>query len=241
MDTETMKDFFGRFWTMVVSMAGLVGLYLGAVQVDLTWAFWAVIGLAAVGTSVSPIRRWVADTRARIRSYPAMEAESASLRDQLEALEKELADARASADERYAAGLNEGAARIVGTIMSADAKPPTIIALAERNGAVALVARYDGSRPDRRLRFTVVASGSGEIKGAVGVLNVDESRRVAYLKCIDAISHQFWSHLEQRMAYDSSAPKGIELVRYIYNGDRLIVDEVALTEAVEPAHPEGEK
>lgn len=234
-----MKDFLGRFWAMAVSLAGLVGLYLGAVAVKLTWAFWAVVGLAVVASAVTPIRKWLTETRAVLRSHPALETEIASLRSQLASLRDELAEARESAHSQYLAGLDEGAARIVGTVLSADVAPPRILGIAERSGVVTLVGRYQGPTLARRARFTVVASGTGEAKGAVAVHEIDEPRKLVYLKCVDPISQQFWTHLEQRMAYDSTAPKEVELVRYVHTGDQLVVDEVVAAEAVEPTHSEG--
>ncbi|MEU5725050.1 hypothetical protein ABZ783_24965 [Micromonospora sp. NPDC047738] len=236
-----MKDFIGRFWALVVSLAGLVGLYLGAVAVKLTWAFWAVVAVAVAAAAVPGVRQWLSDTRTALRDHPALKAEIASLGEQVASLTEQLAAARESAEDQYAAGLVEGSARILATALSSYTIPPRIVGIAHRHGSITLVARFDDPEPDRRVRFTVVASGTGEVKGAVRVQEIDRSRKRIYLECVEATSQQFWAHLEQRAAYDSTAPKGTELVRYIHTGKKLILDDVVATEAVETVQAEAEK
>ncbi|MGW5011277.1 hypothetical protein ACWEOR_04045 [Micromonospora chalcea] len=209
-----MTDYLKRFWTVAVSLAGIVGLYLGAVQVDLVPAFWIVMGLSALIALVWTGGNALIEMVTRVRNYPRLLERAARLQTEVEALSGAIEANKEESQAATEAALAEGRAQMIGALLSSTAEPPTISVLGKFEGIFVLIAKYEQSRPERQTRFHVVSSETGESKGSVEVVHVDESRRSVFLRCVDPQAPEFWQHLATRADYDASPPIGVELARY---------------------------
>ncbi|MET8370568.1 hypothetical protein ABZU42_12665 [Micromonospora profundi] len=209
-----VANYLKRFWAVFGSLAGVVGLYLGAVQVKLTVAFWVVVAISAFVALVSIGGKWLFEAHAKLRTYPRLLERAAQLETEVEALSDAL---DASKDEREAAleaGITEGRAQIRGAILSSMTEPPLLTLLGRFQEVFVLIAKYESSRPYPRSRYLVVGSETGEVKGSVEVVHVDDTKKNVFLKCVDAQNSEFWEHLASRQGYDASPPVGVELARY---------------------------
>ncbi|WP_146167602.1 hypothetical protein [Micromonospora sp. MH33] len=209
-----MTNYLKRFWTVAVSLAGIVGLYLGAAQVKLLLAFWLVIGLSAVIALFWTGGKTLLEVLTRVRNYPRLLERAAQLQTEVEALTGAIEATKEESRTAAEAAIAEGRAQMLGAILSSTSEPPAISILGNHKGTFVLIAKYEHSRPEPQARFHVISSETGEVKGSVEVVHVDDSRRSVYLRCVDPQSPEFWQHLRSRVDYDASPPIGVELARY---------------------------
>ncbi|WP_410666734.1 hypothetical protein [Amycolatopsis sp. cmx-4-68] len=197
-----MHSFVKRFWTWVVSLSGVVGLYLGALAVNLVWAFFVVVGISlAVGLApkIYASARLVA---MRLRNYPKL-LERIAL---LEVMPQE------KSVVAWRAGVNEGRAQAIGAVISVNVEPPQLTAISLLGEEVCLIVKFQ-VEPEmvQALQFNVTHVDTGEIKGLVRGCKVDSEKSIVYLQCVEATVPEFWSHLKEKAPYDPSPPAGFEL------------------------------
>ena len=209
-----MTDFLKRFWAVAVSLAGVAGLYLGALQVNLVEVFWVVLA-ASVLIAIASLG-WKPAFRAvdRARNYPKILKRAATLELKVEGLLADLDSKTSEVNRSFQRGLREGRQQIFGLYFSLQAEPPRIELLGDLEGVFVLIAKFEEQAPIIHARFDVTGSATGEKRGAVQVVHVDEEKSYAYLKCVEPISVEFWEHLMQRASFDASPPVGVELTRY---------------------------
>ncbi|WP_328466756.1 hypothetical protein OHA21_47130 [Actinoplanes sp. NBC_00393] len=211
-----MKDFLQRFWTWALSLAGVVGLYLGAAQLHWEPVFFIVVGVAlALGAAPIAFKK-IVDTATKLRDFSLLEQKASEGEQRVAKLTAELTQAEHRAKEIFLLGLKEGRAQALGALLSQEVPPPEIIGIAESQGQLAIFANFEpsGIVPQPGTRFLVVGQVADAIKGAVEVVHVDELRQVVHLSCIEDFSPKFWSHLRDRAPYDESAPSKVRLETY---------------------------
>ncbi len=209
--------FIRRFWLSAVSVAGLVGLYLGAEAVDKVRVFWFTVAVAAVVAAIptgKPLLDKAFDLRAKVRSYPGLVARVATLEAELERAKKMSEALEDQTRNRYQDGILEGRKQFLGIFFSGQVKTvPKIIAISLRDAGLILVAKSsNGATLTRGTRFNVEVEATGEVKGAVEAIQVEND--VAYLACVHQTVLEFWAKLEERAPADPSPPLGIRLTRY---------------------------
>jgi len=209
-----VADYLKRFWAVFVSLAGVVGLYLGAVQVKLTMAFWIVAAISAFAALVSIGGKSLLEALAKLRTYPRLLERAAQLETDVEALSSALNASKVELGEAREAGIAEGRAQIRGAILSSMTEPPSLTLLGRFQEIFVLIAKYEESRPYPRTRYLVVGSETGEVKGCVEVVHIDDAKKSVFLQCVDAQDSEFWEHLAGRAGYDASPPVGVVLARY---------------------------
>jgi len=207
--------YWRNFWSATVSLAGLVGLYLGAIAVDLTWAFYAVIVLAAIIAGVHPLTRWAITIGIKVRNYQKLLDMIADLQAKVAAADTARDDVILLAENAWEKGVVEGRAQIIGAYTSSQFECPDIISIACVDDCPVLVTTMP-SQPEHFVgaRFRLVAVQTGETKGYVEVDRVDIVRSVVYMRPIVETVPEFWRHLRERAAYDHSAPPGCGLEYY---------------------------
>lgn len=234
-----VTDYFKRFWVAMVSLAGILGFYVGAEAIRQVWTFWILVPLGALIALAKPTYALTSDFVGRIRSYPDLSKSVDALTIQLNNAMNDARSAKAAAAEKYDEGISEGEARVMGMLGSLRAPIPELIGIQEFQGSVALVAKYGAeSPPARQSRYTVISSTTGSIKGAVRIVHFDEARNFLLLNCIDAVQVKFWDHLAERAAYDDALPVDIQLTRYIHDGTRIVTDQVGSMNVID-VQPEG--
>ncbi|MPZ24995.1 MAG: hypothetical protein GEV12_00700 [Micromonosporaceae bacterium] len=211
-----MKAFLIRFWSAAVSLAGIAGLYIGAVAIDQAAAFWIVMAIALVVGGGPPVARKTLEWVSRIRTYRSLLARVAQAEISVEELRGSLAAASKEARDKWEAGIKEGYARIRGMLLALEGEPPPLVAIGEADGAVVLIARrLHGNEVGARYR--VVDEYARETKGVVEAHEIDDESGTVLLRCVEALAEPFWRHLLFRAPFDTSPPWGVVLARCEYD------------------------
>lgn len=209
-----MADILKGFWTWALSLAGIVGLYLGAKQLNWVPVFWAVLVAAAI-LGVFPVAAKRAfEVHSKVQSYPDLLDRVAKAETETEALRSQLLAATAAAEDARQAGILEGRAQVIGSILSEQTDPPRLVGIAEMDDTLILIGECSSDPPSREARFAVIGQVVGERKGAVEVIHVDPLKQTVHLQCVEELNGKFWSHLRERVSYDASPPARVELVPY---------------------------
>jgi hypothetical protein len=208
-------DYLKRFWAVLVSLAAVAGLYVGAEAVHLTKLFWIVIAVAVVVTGIRPTLRVAADMVIRVRNYPALlsrvaEAERKVV--QLSADKRELATEITKARKE---GKEIALAQVRGMVLALTGGPPELVAISDDAGVLALVGKYiEKSEPLVGARYSVITAETGSNKGVVEVVRVEAIRKLVWMHCVELTVSEFWQHLRDRVSYDESPPANVLLVQY---------------------------
>jgi hypothetical protein len=209
-----------QFWTWVVSLAVVGGMYFGAAAIHATWAFWALIGVAAVLTGGSALTRWVRHVLTQSHAFPVLSGRVEALQAENDSLREQLAGERRRADNELERGLAEGRSQAFGVVLATAAEVPVLTEITTLNGQLLLAATVSGSPPRQGARYFVRASLTGDVKGAVQVLRFDSGKKMVFLECVDTRNVAFWNALEERANLDSAVPKGIALAPYSFAVDQ---------------------
>lgn len=203
------QSFWGTFWGFVVALAVVGGMVLAAIAIHALWAFFVVLGIAAVltiGVKTAPLIR---KFHGQIRDYPNLSAEVYSLREEIRIM-------RLQATEERRRAVLEGQRQILGAIMSHSTKTPILVGVTKRNDQLLLAATPSGSPPAASARYFVRTKLLGETKGIVQVQSYDGTRNLVFLELIESRVQQFWQHLEASAILDSALPDDIELTPYMF-------------------------
>lgn len=207
-------DFWKRFWAAVLSLTGIVALYLTALPLHLLWVFWAVIGLAAAYAGISIGFPRVADWVKAVRNHPALLNAAATAEREAGRLRSELNAAETAANTQWSAGLEEGRRQIIGGILAARVvSPPQPVAVHnDAEGRTILVATCNDPNIEIGARFRLSASSAGVSRGVVEVVDIDDARRVSLCRCdLDRAFDRFWEYLAQKAETDTMVQPGLEL------------------------------
>lgn len=208
-----MKRFLAMFWGTVVSLAGVVGLYIGAAQIGVLWAFWltlAISVLVAGGASLGPRAIEVA---MRFRNYPTVLARVVDLEKELDEAKEVLQEKTRLSEESYSRGVGDGHREMLGAIKASIAGELAISEVVMEDGRIFIISRFTNRRNLAiGARFNLQNSITGEIKGAVEIEKIREDRGMAYLGCVSVNVPEFWEKLTEHASLESAPPRGLALV-----------------------------
>jgi hypothetical protein len=214
-----MKNFIRRFWGVFLSIAAVVGLYFGALDVDKVGWFWATFlaALTLVALSLITGRAWKAttDTILRIRNYPIVLHRVAELEDE----RKEIFEKILTIDSHkiWTRGFIEGQLSIVGTQLAEGFTDLTLVSAKSDGKSVYLVADCLTRTPPTFARFELVNTMAGNREGILQVINFDSIEKRIVLRCVEPTVLGFWQHLLEKATYDYSPPMGVKLVPYKFD------------------------
>lgn len=117
---KDVTDYIKSFWAWLVSLAGIVGLYIGSIAVHLTKYFWIVVALAAALAGAKPIWTAVKEGSKRIRTYRSLVQRVAAAETKVEQLEAERKGFPDRIREERNAGFNEAWAEIEGSLRAGE-------------------------------------------------------------------------------------------------------------------------
>ena len=206
---QAWKTFIG----VLLFVATIVGTYLGAEAVDKTWVFWATVPVAAVATATRVLVPHPIEYLMRIRNYPVLLATSAAKQEEARSLAAALESAKRAADERYAAGVAEGQAQILGAL-AAHSAAATLLpkGLSAPDGQLLVFAEVtSGHLPPVGARYSWTVDVSGEIKGVLQVQSAEAATNVVILACVEETVGPFWRHLEEAAILRPDVPTGMTL------------------------------
>jgi hypothetical protein len=222
-----VTDYIRRFWTWLVSLAGIAALYVGALAAKLTKYFWIVVILSVVLAGIKPTMKLLRESIRRIRTYPALLQQMASAETRIEQLEAERKGFTDRIRDAKSIGFAEAWAEIEGAVRANQMDPPQIVGITEESGDLALVAEYgDSTKPVLNAWFTVQGI-TGTAKGTAKVMKIDEVRKIVLLAPVGSIDTPFWNHLTQRVSYDDSPPQNAVLARFVPEFEQASPDRIA--------------
>lgn len=212
-----MDDFLRRFWKWLVSLAGVAGLYLGALAVNLTNIFFVILAVAVVLGAARPAGTKTLEVIKRFRAHPQLLSEVARLENEADKAQRSIRRADGRAKASYDKGVLEGRAQARGAILAVYSGEdiPEIRSIASRPGGAALVGIYTDKAPQKGARFNVSTEHLGDLKGVVEVTSVRTAEKAVLLECVSRTVPRFWAHLTERASYDSAPPPGVELTAYV--------------------------
>lgn len=207
-----MGDFLKRFWSIAVSLAGLVGAYLGAVPLHIVWLFWVVVGCSVVIAAITILVPRTIDIATRVRNYPNLLNRSAMLIDENERLKGQLATLQEKSLKMREEGISEGNRQVIGAIVAAGHGPLTLKGVALRQGHLLLIAESNGRGRVLHARYVLESELTGDVMGIVEVIAHDPDRKLITLECVNPMVRDFWDRLAENAVLDSSPPAGFRLV-----------------------------
>jgi hypothetical protein len=221
-----MRDFLKRFWTVALTLAGIVALYLAALPLDLIWVFWAVVGLSAVVAGVTVVGPALLTLATRIRDYPRLLKTAAVSKVETESLRTQVRGLKSDIATRWEEGVAEGRQQVIGGILATRSDdPPELTGIdVASDGTLVLVAKLTGSSAPVGARYRVEVRSTGANRGVVEVIGVDNGRGKMTLACMHSAVQAFWDHLADRASFDSSPPSDVELVPEMVEIDSLVTD-----------------
>jgi len=209
--------FLKRFWTLAVSLAGVVGLYLGALAVNLTKVFWIVLAVSVIVAGLPIAFKKIIDIGIRFRNYPALLLQSAKLQEEKEELATSLEESQKLTAKAWSRGLSEGRAQVLGSLLGIDVEIPKIVGIRSGQDDVLLIGQCTSDKMIRIGTRFVVESSFGDPRGIVEAIEQDEEKSLVFFKRIDNSAPIFWSHLQDRVQFDTSEPVGVQLAQYTLN------------------------
>jgi hypothetical protein len=152
-----VQRFAKLFFSLVAFGATVVGAYLGVLALEITWAFWIIVPMAAIialGIMYVPTAFRLFE---QAQKYPGLLRVVTRLTEEKEELERRLALEARQAQSRYTDGLRGGRAEVVGAANAALSNAQLRIeALSLRDGDVYFAASHEsGDIPVVGSRFSV--------------------------------------------------------------------------------------
>lgn len=204
--------FAKHFWTTVLSLSGLVGLYLAAVAGKLVWSFWAVVAASVLVAGSIVFVPKLLDWANRAKKYESLLRSVAVAKDENANLKQELREAQAKIESRWSDGREEGIRRVIGCLMAQSAEVPTLTGIGIEEGeAVVLFARWTPRCAPIGARYALLAKATGVTRGEVEVRDIDASRAVMTLVCVEATIARFWEALADDAEVHDAAPHDVYL------------------------------
>lgn len=175
------------------------------------WLFWvAVGGSAAVAVSIWAVPKFVELLKAArsqalaLAAAEKLETANAALRGDIDRLEAE-------AEERYAAGVAEGRAQVVGAMRANQVPVPAPMACGNnRFGLHILVPCAPESYSDGA-RYTLEFATTKAVLGTLEAQGFDAETGVAALVVVERTNLAFWTEIERRVEYDPSVSSDLRL------------------------------
>jgi hypothetical protein len=206
-----VRIFLPWFTKALLALATVVGLFLGAVAISAVGYFWLVVGVAVITGLVATIGPEAKNAFRAWRDYPATSARVSELQNALSVSQDSELSLRADVVRASAEGIAEGRASAIGELLGSTVPVPEIAALAEYEGSVSLVVRFDSIAPPIGARFRLIVETTRQLRGMVEVAATDSDLCIAYLLCVEVTSEAFWSALSAKVLTDNSPPTGVVL------------------------------
>lgn len=207
------------FVSILLAAAGIAGLYLGALAVNLVWLFWFIVLLSALGAASRALGPRALQAFRQWRDYPSKVREIEELRGEVESLKSDQLSVGRDSSRAREEGVLEGRAQVIGAVLAASTVPPSVVAIAPHEGEVALVGTVVAGSLPIGARYMVTVSATGTRRGVVRVAAFDATRDVYFLTCVDPTTPAFWSALRDRLDVDTSPPNGIQLDPFVIRSD----------------------
>jgi hypothetical protein len=237
---NSLRSFFKLFVGTLLAIAGIVGLYLGAVTVSLEWVFWAAIVIALMVAGITRIVPALFRAYQKIRAFPGLVRQNAAYKADLDSKDQTLTNLKSSLQDAQERGVAEGRAQVMGIMLAASAPNVRIVAIATVDGEVVLIGESD-SEPRVGSRFHVIDSATGQMRGSVEVRSFDAQRSSIFLHCVDPVNVRFWEALLDRADADTSPPHGTELAPYFIADLPGVIEPAELVTDLDEAQPEEPK
>jgi hypothetical protein len=202
------------------------------------WLFAAIFLLAVI---LAALPRLI-EFGSRIQNHPKLLEQAVTLRERVDELEDANRVLQLSSAAQFAAGITEGFARARGAVLARLAgEPPSLKAVAEREGQLVLIGEYEEERepPDVGARYGVQDVYTTEQKGVVEVTLVEKERRLVFMNCVEPSAAGFWDQLSQRAAAETRPPDSVVLVPVDYGSglrtSKVVPDDPELPALEGPA------
>jgi len=207
-----MGEFAKRYWAAAVSIATVVGLYVGAVAIHLVLAFWIVM-LGSLVIAGGPIAgRRALDYANRIRNYDVLLKRAAASEEDATVLRERLDAERRSTSAVFVDGIIEGRKQAIGAILSGLAAPATLLSISKRDDGLVLAAKFeDGNSIANGTRFALAVAGTGDVRAVVEVFEFDEAKRIALMTPAPPIDTEFWRQIAERAETNPDPPTSLRL------------------------------
>jgi len=205
--------FFKHFMAALVALASVVGVFLGAIQLEVLWAALVIIVIAGVYGLLRAFSKPLLQTIQRLQAHDRLSSELAEAIADLAAARKKIVQLEDERGELYERGVDEGQARLTGWASAHKASEIALIAVSSGDEGLQLTAQYQPQSGTAPLatgsRFELIVNATHESKGVVEVISVDGD--LATLVCVYRTVPRFWPELETRAITDPSPPPGHEL------------------------------
>lgn len=216
-----MREFGRIFAAILVFLAGIAALGLGAAAIHALWIFYVVVGGSLVlAGAVWAVRHRIpsrfVEWANRFRAYPALLKQYGVLLQQSQGLQDQVTALREDAKKAHVQGRQDGRDEMVGVVLGAMVEvPPMLTSVTFSDGILALIGEYEeGQMPDAGCRFDLVVKNTQDRRGVVQVRSVDEALKTVELVCVERTVPAFWDRLESKSLEDPSPPEAVALTRY---------------------------
>lgn len=182
--------------------------------------------LLAVGWGARPHMQ---EAREKLRRYDTLATQADGLVAQVERLAAENERVKEAAgeatQEALATEIEEGKLQVIGSLLGLGAGPPQLIAVSTTAGELELVAQYDDPDKPVRLgtRYQLQMTATGDRKGVVQVVRLDETQRMVYLQAVDKTVPEYWERLEDAAVANPTPPTGVRLTPVQYDLPRALM------------------
>lgn len=169
-----MIAFWKRFWTTLISIAGVVALYLAARAENFLWAFWLVVLAALTITTTTLFAPRSLDWIRRVRDYPRLLEAAARLQADKDGLAQNVDRAVASAESNWDRGVAEGRAHVLGCLIAQSLdRMPELKGVEKIEGQAVLLAQWDPGEHILGARFHLEVEATGYIRGVLEVIDFE--------------------------------------------------------------------
>ncbi|MCX2953577.1 hypothetical protein [Lentzea sp. NEAU-D7] len=204
-----LSDFSTDFLKIFLSIAAVVGLYFGALDVQLLKWFWITLGAAVAFTLVKWVFPRSLDAANRYREHPELVKRNAELEKEIVSLNQSVIDN--SADYSSYAAI-EGRFQAMGQLLAA-AYPTDlkIVSVKSDDDIIFLSGKWHTRKPVIGTRLCMVRTGDHKSIGVVQVVSLHEDTLHADMLCVDPSDFAFWNAIRNRATHDFQPPRAVEL------------------------------
>lgn len=208
-----MRQAAKTFVAVFVFGCTLVGAYLGALAVKLTWAFWIIVPVAVVVALTRATAPRILDWLTRIRNYDKVLKAAAASEASVRRLQGELEMAAGKSTQSFRAGVQEGRAQAIGIFFALTSAAEIVPEAVSMENDLQIHGRLtSGQLPEVGTRLALEVAMTGEVKGIVEVIQADSEGDVVVMACVRRLVEPFWKHLEESTIGGPAFPPGLRLV-----------------------------
>lgn len=208
--------FITEYGKALAFLATIVAFLIGAVAEELVLVFWLVCAAALIFIVIKKLFRVMERTVFRYRKFLPTVRRAVTAENRETKLSREVAILKFKLPEEYNRGLAAGASRVVGAQLGQGLVTlPQLSSLTLIQGTVGFASRYDAeSVPIVGSWFSVEVIDTGDIKGAVKVVEIRDKDSVAMLQLCEEDVPEFWERLRLRVNANPDPPGSVRLSVY---------------------------